>query len=209
MQDRHGRDLADSVMLGPAFQTSWVMKNLHDKFTLFQTQTCLHLIKITDFDFSHFGGGAGGTTSSTVPASGTATTGEQERHGADTNASSKGTSNSRKNKKETKKGTNLHDGSGASASTSINSAGIFTAKKDNSTNPTADASGTSAGSSWTSAMFAENQNPPQVAPAVEVDVGEAVAPLGAAPVNTPAQRKQSSKSSKHAKQNMHCKSIVE
>ncbi len=44
MQDRHGRDLTDSVMLGPAFQTSGVMENLHDKFTLLQTQTYLHLI---------------------------------------------------------------------------------------------------------------------------------------------------------------------
>ncbi len=44
MQDRHGRDLAESVMLSPAFQTSWVMENLHDKSTLFQTQTLLHLI---------------------------------------------------------------------------------------------------------------------------------------------------------------------
>ncbi len=44
MQDRHGRDLAASVMLSPAFQTSWVMEKLHDKFTLFQTQTFLHLI---------------------------------------------------------------------------------------------------------------------------------------------------------------------
>ncbi len=32
MQDRHSRDLTDSVMLGPASQTSWVMENLHDKF---------------------------------------------------------------------------------------------------------------------------------------------------------------------------------
>ncbi len=46
MQDRHGKDLADSAMRGPAFQTSWVvMENLHDKFThIFQTQTYLHLI---------------------------------------------------------------------------------------------------------------------------------------------------------------------
>ncbi len=44
MQDRHERDLTDSAMLGPAFQTSRVMENLHDKFTLFQTQTFLHLI---------------------------------------------------------------------------------------------------------------------------------------------------------------------
>ncbi len=44
MQDRHGRDLAESVMLSPAFQTPWVMENLHDKSTLFQTQTFLHLI---------------------------------------------------------------------------------------------------------------------------------------------------------------------
>ncbi|CAD7944487.1 unnamed protein product [Amoebophrya sp. A120] len=165
--------------------------------------------KITDFDFSHFGGGGtGGTTSSTVPASGTATAGEQERHGADTNAS-KGTSTFRKNKKERKTGTNLHDGSRASASTSINSAGILKTKKDNRTNlPTADASGTSTGSSWTSAMFAESQNPPQVAPAVEV-VGEAVAQLGAAPVSTSAHKKQSSKSSKHAKQKKKPKNFLE
>ncbi len=45
MQDRHGRELTESVMLGAAFQTSWVMKNLHDKFTLFQTQTFLQLIR--------------------------------------------------------------------------------------------------------------------------------------------------------------------
>ncbi len=45
MQDRHGGDLAESVMLSPAFQTSWVMENLHDKLTLFQTQTLLHLIR--------------------------------------------------------------------------------------------------------------------------------------------------------------------
>ncbi len=47
MQDRHGsgRDLAEFVMLSPAFQTLWVMENLHDKFTLFQTQTLLHLIQ--------------------------------------------------------------------------------------------------------------------------------------------------------------------
>ncbi|CAD7960749.1 unnamed protein product [Amoebophrya sp. A120] len=33
-------------MLSPAFQTSWVMENLHDKSTLFQTQqTFLHLIQ--------------------------------------------------------------------------------------------------------------------------------------------------------------------
>ncbi len=44
MLDRHDRDLTESVMLGSAFQTSWVMKNLHDKSTLFQTQTYLHLI---------------------------------------------------------------------------------------------------------------------------------------------------------------------
>ncbi len=44
MQDRHERDLSDSAMLGPAFQTSRVMENLHDKFTLFQTQTFLHFI---------------------------------------------------------------------------------------------------------------------------------------------------------------------
>ncbi len=44
MQDRHGGDLAESVMLSPAFPTSWVMENLRDKFTLFQTQTLLHLI---------------------------------------------------------------------------------------------------------------------------------------------------------------------
>ncbi len=44
MQDRHGRDLAESVMLSPGFQTSWVMENLHDKFTLFQTHSLLHLI---------------------------------------------------------------------------------------------------------------------------------------------------------------------
>ncbi len=45
MLDGHGTDhLTESVMLGSAFQTSWAMKNLHDKFTLFQTQTLLHLI---------------------------------------------------------------------------------------------------------------------------------------------------------------------
>ncbi len=31
MQDRHERDRAESVMLGPAFQTPWVMEKLHDK----------------------------------------------------------------------------------------------------------------------------------------------------------------------------------
>ncbi|CAD7950519.1 unnamed protein product [Amoebophrya sp. A120] len=31
MQDRHGRDLKESVMLGLAFQTSWVLENLHHK----------------------------------------------------------------------------------------------------------------------------------------------------------------------------------
>ncbi len=31
MQDRHERDRTESVMLGPAFQTSWVMEKLHDK----------------------------------------------------------------------------------------------------------------------------------------------------------------------------------
>ncbi len=31
MQDRHDIDLRESVMPGPAFQTSWVMENLHDK----------------------------------------------------------------------------------------------------------------------------------------------------------------------------------
>ncbi len=36
MQDRHGRDLAESVMLSPALQISWVMENLHDKLTLFR-----------------------------------------------------------------------------------------------------------------------------------------------------------------------------
>ncbi len=48
MQVRHGRDLTDSVMLGPAFafQTSRVMKNLHHKSTLFQTQTFLHSIAV-------------------------------------------------------------------------------------------------------------------------------------------------------------------
>ncbi|CAD7973808.1 unnamed protein product [Amoebophrya sp. A120] len=44
MQDRHERDLTDSVMLGLAFQTSRVMENLHDNFTLFQTQTFWHFI---------------------------------------------------------------------------------------------------------------------------------------------------------------------
>ncbi len=44
MQNRHGRDLAESVMLSPAFQASWVMEILHDKSTLFQTQTFLRLI---------------------------------------------------------------------------------------------------------------------------------------------------------------------
>ncbi len=44
MEDRHGGDLAESVMLSPAFQTLRVMENLHDKSTLFQTQTFLHLI---------------------------------------------------------------------------------------------------------------------------------------------------------------------
>ncbi len=45
MQDRHDRDLTESVMLGPTFQTSWVMENLRDKFALLQTQTLfLHLI---------------------------------------------------------------------------------------------------------------------------------------------------------------------
>ncbi len=46
MQNRRGRDLAESVMLSPAFRTSWVMENLHDKSTLFQTQTFLHLIDV-------------------------------------------------------------------------------------------------------------------------------------------------------------------
>ncbi len=31
MQDRHERDRTESVMLDPAFQTSWVMEKLHDK----------------------------------------------------------------------------------------------------------------------------------------------------------------------------------
>ncbi len=31
MQERHDRDLRESVMLGLAFQTSWVMENLHHK----------------------------------------------------------------------------------------------------------------------------------------------------------------------------------
>ncbi len=31
MQDRHERGRTESVMLGPAFQTSWVMEKLHDK----------------------------------------------------------------------------------------------------------------------------------------------------------------------------------
>ncbi len=45
MQDRHDRDLKEFVMLGPAFQTSWVMEDQHDKFTFFQTQTLLRLIR--------------------------------------------------------------------------------------------------------------------------------------------------------------------
>ncbi len=44
MQDRHDRDLAESVMLDPAFQTSRGMEILHAKFGSFQTQTLLHLI---------------------------------------------------------------------------------------------------------------------------------------------------------------------
>ncbi len=46
MQDRHeDRDhFAETVMLGPALQTSWGFENVHDKFALFQTQTLLHLI---------------------------------------------------------------------------------------------------------------------------------------------------------------------
>ncbi len=44
MQERHDRDLRESVMLGLASQTSWVMEKLRDKFTLFQTQTFLQLI---------------------------------------------------------------------------------------------------------------------------------------------------------------------
>ncbi len=44
MQNRHGRDLAESVMLSPALQTSWVMENLHDKSTFFQTQTYVQCI---------------------------------------------------------------------------------------------------------------------------------------------------------------------
>ncbi len=44
MQDRHDRDFAESVMLGPAFPTSWGMENMHDKSAFFQTQTFLHLI---------------------------------------------------------------------------------------------------------------------------------------------------------------------
>ncbi len=46
MQDRHGRDhLAESVMPGPAFQTSWVLENRHDKLPRsHDTQTCLHLM---------------------------------------------------------------------------------------------------------------------------------------------------------------------
>ncbi len=31
MQERHDRDLKESVMLGLAFQTSWLMQNVHDK----------------------------------------------------------------------------------------------------------------------------------------------------------------------------------
>ncbi len=31
MQDRHEKDRTESVMVGPAFQTSWVMEKLHDK----------------------------------------------------------------------------------------------------------------------------------------------------------------------------------
>ncbi len=31
MQDRHERHRAESVMLGPAFQASWVTEKLHDK----------------------------------------------------------------------------------------------------------------------------------------------------------------------------------
>ncbi len=31
MQDRHERDRTESIMLGPAFQTSWVIEKLHDK----------------------------------------------------------------------------------------------------------------------------------------------------------------------------------
>ncbi len=54
MQDRHGKDLGESVMLSPAFQTSWVRENLHDKFTLFlQTQTFLHFIWSYNAQFPH------------------------------------------------------------------------------------------------------------------------------------------------------------
>ncbi len=35
MQDRHERDGTESVMLGPAFQTSWVMEKLHVMVDLF------------------------------------------------------------------------------------------------------------------------------------------------------------------------------
>ncbi len=54
MQGRHGRDLAESFMLSPAFQTSWLMENLHDKSTLFQTQTFLHLIGTSGNNESFF-----------------------------------------------------------------------------------------------------------------------------------------------------------
>jgi len=35
MQERHDRDLKKSVMMGLAFQTSWVMENLHHKSCIF------------------------------------------------------------------------------------------------------------------------------------------------------------------------------
>ncbi len=31
MQERHDRDLTELVMLGRAWQTAWVMENMHDK----------------------------------------------------------------------------------------------------------------------------------------------------------------------------------
>ncbi len=34
MQERHDRTLAESVMLCPTCQTSWVMENLHDKSSI-------------------------------------------------------------------------------------------------------------------------------------------------------------------------------
>ncbi len=34
MQDSHKKGLAGSVMLGPTFQTSWVMEKQHDKSRL-------------------------------------------------------------------------------------------------------------------------------------------------------------------------------